>query len=1541
MYFSGHNPSFMNTDLSSEAFAREIDKVIEKNIYTYQNDPDRITSDYRGERGLTEAYNGRQLLELLQNADDAKTDQVLVNLDTQSRILSIFNNGDPFDIKGVKALMLANTSSKNKREFIGNKGLGFRSILNWVTKVSIKTKNTTLVFSPEIARIMFEKIIPDETVRQTLIDKEKDLQAGEVPFAVLAMPQVYTNNDENLWTTVIEVEYKNDIRIENSIKKQLEEIKPETLLFLNNINVITITGAGKHDKTLKLDKFVINDEQYMQVGDARWQLFDSGELMISKAPEKYYRYKIAWKHDLSDIDTKFFTYFPTEVHCGLPYLIHATFDLDPSRKQLNNTDDNVFILKDIAQTLGQLAITKLRQKIGDWQAYRFFLADVVPVTGMLKPFYDRLHEFTNTLSIFPCLDGKYYKLHEVQFYNNEFSYWIIQNSYNHIFNDLLLPIPTDLPIKFAVNQYNNEIWWDKINEIGSRISSLSKRVDLISLLIQDVFRTHNKRYSLLINDNGDIIPAETLVFTPIIQADGEFSKPRYLEFDFINRSLYSSLITRHKSLFEKGEPDSREFQRLFKELFNIQPYDSNNVISRIISGTRRELAKRSTDSAPEIVKEMVMAIFKNFKSLKDKQELFTETFPLLSIQDKVRDAADLHLSTSFPSGKGISNIYSGILTAEDYVHHVDYWELGDDTDHIFKEAFFIWMGVNRYARFEKEEFQIKQGEDHPYKNYVLSKIKVPDKVTYYKFQGLRIANLSKTIGLLSTEKLIVLIKNEDKILSRIGLNNPDMFYHTYGHSYFQPFNEKPSYISFQLNHLKSFYNYLVEDYEIPFIESFSFNSYESFFKQNGLSEEDVKTILLRLGAKRSFLDFDLKKVFELINECARLRSPGTIARKLYRLAFDNFRRTKNGNFVNYHSSLKLLATKAGIKEYRQADEIYYSDNNTLPTRLVEDYWIFDFPKRSGEKQIAEYFGVKTFKDIVIKIVDNSVKQNTSTANEFVKWVEKIKPFILTHRLNIENSTSIEKNSASAIKNTRIELVSEARYQVNNGESKILLPGEFLNLGNNRFVICGEHGSSLAALKSEPAFSEAFAEVCCVLFEVNEGKDHYRNVFKDGENLKDTLYLITSKSLNDKLKMAFKLVGLLAKESIFWDTIFTITGHKLGEQITGSEQLLELLNKIEYNLPLGYSKVDFDNFNNKESFELLKSVCEQIPNVTLQHINTLLPDFPGLKEWHLQCLANEIVGINSLYAKALWRSFKNSDFAVQRTFNSCKIYFSKYCNNLTWNELNSFQFIIDYELLVKQKVEAQFNINLDNALTEMTPTVIYSTLLNKFGIEEAALEQADQSLLYFEGHEDYFVSLFQEIKQTETSLSIIEDDTILNKFTLKFSAAIDGKVPNYRLNAQGMGGKGQINNDHSTNERQKKRAGKRAERLTRDTLMATYDVKWISSNSDQADVIKNDSAGYDMEYRKKGTQQWLFLEVKSMSSNCFILSLNEVRRAIDEKEKYHLCLVKGNELNLITDFFLDVNRLSAFDQLLSCSSIIPTDFEVYVNLDPIHDETDTV
>ena len=53
---------------------QEMQKIISKQLETYKISSNNFISAYNRELELTKEYNGKQILELLQNADDALSD---------------------------------------------------------------------------------------------------------------------------------------------------------------------------------------------------------------------------------------------------------------------------------------------------------------------------------------------------------------------------------------------------------------------------------------------------------------------------------------------------------------------------------------------------------------------------------------------------------------------------------------------------------------------------------------------------------------------------------------------------------------------------------------------------------------------------------------------------------------------------------------------------------------------------------------------------------------------------------------------------------------------------------------------------------------------------------------------------------------------------------------------------------------------------------------------------------------------------------------------------------------------------------------------------------------------------------------------------------------------------------------------------------------------------------------------------------------------------------------------------------------------------
>ncbi len=105
------------------------------------------TSRYQSLHNLTEQvehqYHGRFLIELIQNAHDAlepgvmgapqRIEIVLAENECQYGTLYVANDGPPFTLSNFKALSNLGQSDKDPQKSIGNKGIGFRSVLE-ITK---------------------------------------------------------------------------------------------------------------------------------------------------------------------------------------------------------------------------------------------------------------------------------------------------------------------------------------------------------------------------------------------------------------------------------------------------------------------------------------------------------------------------------------------------------------------------------------------------------------------------------------------------------------------------------------------------------------------------------------------------------------------------------------------------------------------------------------------------------------------------------------------------------------------------------------------------------------------------------------------------------------------------------------------------------------------------------------------------------------------------------------------------------------------------------------------------------------------------------------------------------------------------------------------------------------------------------------------------------------------------------------------------------------------------------------------------------------
>lgn len=160
-----------------------INKLIEERKQTY-NKIDDVVSAFNGENQISNDYNGRQILEIIQNADDAQAKRIDISIDTNKHILTIYNDGKPFSYEGIKSIMIANTSSKVTSSYIGNKGLGFRSLIFWADKIQIHTGAFIFTFSRNEAVKFAEEL----NINLDEIRRSRNLSPTCIPFPMLAIP---------------------------------------------------------------------------------------------------------------------------------------------------------------------------------------------------------------------------------------------------------------------------------------------------------------------------------------------------------------------------------------------------------------------------------------------------------------------------------------------------------------------------------------------------------------------------------------------------------------------------------------------------------------------------------------------------------------------------------------------------------------------------------------------------------------------------------------------------------------------------------------------------------------------------------------------------------------------------------------------------------------------------------------------------------------------------------------------------------------------------------------------------------------------------------------------------------------------------------------------------------------------------------------------------------------------------------------------------------------------------------------------------------
>jgi len=299
-----------------------LNAIRDREIRTYQTNPDRITSDYRGEEETRLDYGGRAIWELLQNADDSMA-----------------------------------PPSISPTELIGVKGIGFKSILEISDEPEIHSGPFHFYFSSNKTMALLKDLN---------LSSDPPPMTFRIPFE--KEPDKYTKELLRQNFTVIRLPFRDGKK--DFVIQTLNHFDSRILLFCQYLEELQIIFSENDYKIWKVDR---ENPGKLTDGDLIIEYKTSSN--ANQEPLKYRRWVDIWDADRSDkqlsvsfclplnkerlpIQTKeslpLHVFFPTKEILPFHVLVHASFDLEQNRNHVRKGDFDDSLLNGLGSLLERM-----------------------------------------------------------------------------------------------------------------------------------------------------------------------------------------------------------------------------------------------------------------------------------------------------------------------------------------------------------------------------------------------------------------------------------------------------------------------------------------------------------------------------------------------------------------------------------------------------------------------------------------------------------------------------------------------------------------------------------------------------------------------------------------------------------------------------------------------------------------------------------------------------------------------------------------------------------------------------------------------------------------------------------------------------------------------------------------------------------------------------------------------------------------------------------------------------------------------------------
>jgi hypothetical protein len=1448
-----------------------------------------IFADYKRENEYKNEYENRQLYELLQNADDAseletREEKVYIELDGNKLIIS--NTGEPFSEEGIESLMYSNTSPKSmQKKKIGQKGLGFRAMLNWANRLQIVTSSFCVDFDKQHAIKEYNKI---KAAYPEIDKKMKSLTQDESPVAILCFPQLNAEHDRGLksgYVTTITF-FCSDIHLE-TIKEQLETFSFEELIFLRHLKEIEIKTKDSHKKIKAIEEdneIIIRQHNLIYKENCKetyWKLFeDFGNIEIENEVKEY-EFVIAYSNEPNIQGHQrekgvLYSFFKTHIPMRFPFLLHATLDLIGNRNEMQEGSKyNKILIEKLADFIGETA-TKLSKESVNYDPLKMLVSANTydKVLDGVFGFSSKINKLIESLEVYPAITNKYVSLNKAKYSQKGYNQIVKATTFDSLLQSCDDPY-IEKYLREKISFYSADEFIRKI-EADADIYSTDEKIAIISLYIEQ-YQNPQCAPKLLLDSDGARISEDIKIFcTP---GDLEkFALPEWSEIKFINGEMEKKL--RDKFNFTKRELASK------LKTFNLEEYSFEQLLTPLA-----KKAKENREYNIDFIHWLFEFYCKNENSF--PSDILKSDIQLITKDKKTASSGNLYFGIEYKNDllEKLSSPNNNI----DYLVEPSVYNLEGDNKLIIR--FFEELGVSLYPKIAVQNLTSLDRSNYGDYNSLIYPELMPcyysgEKYTFYEImkQSLEkvcvdsIDGINEILDKSPTEIILAWVMNDEKVKRLLTSENEvsdssciigtpsykqdtRKVNKTQMRSYLKMVFEKTAWI--QTNNGKKPPNQCVlTGDKLDKTINIADIDYEYLKNNYEINRYNVEALLQNLGAVSNFTELPKEMIYTIL---LHLPSTDKYCKKgasLYDKLNKAYKDQKLEELVKdnkaYNEFLKkgrLLADKEGKLGYYPVADVLYIDKRIICEQILNKYAILKLAPRAGVDKVKKLFGAIPFKDIDDKIDINHGEH--SLHKEFESDYQKLLPYFYATRIDDDNSNV----NFNAIRRTKIILCDNVKQQYDN-ETYLLKDFElnYLQSKDIAYFKIPETIDYLKDLKENTKYKDGISEIICAIFDVGANKSIYREIAgcKSLEDIRFIMGRDSGDEVNENIeKSKRKFFSPQSMEQEFCETIGKITGgnienikkticaYKINFKDSDGTQFLEAIEKafIEF-------KVDLTTFNETASIGVFIDFTEYYKN----KFNELKS---SLRERYL----------SYIYKHNNKEEFKKKkeDYDIGETEFSNKI--------ININD----KFLERYEVSVETISGFEVcDYNYSDDLTESSN----GTGGDMLGSESSS---QDEPINYRE--------IFENINSTNIGIT----DTGIEKSD---------------LSGKGRSGHNGGSKTYHSSERKKKENGYIGEVAVYKKLQELYGSKgysvlWVSGYAELAGEISkgDDTKGYDFEYYDGTSKR--YVEVKTITSDAvdFYITINELTIAKKNRDTYDVYIVKIS--NSQVDHIYNVKSIFAF------------------------------